>query len=167
MNNEACRFGTAKQTEQEKQRIRVAVFAQSKDQVSIDRQLTKCRDYAETNGMTIIDGYTEIYKAPRQFPSCELKRLANAAKHKKLDGILMTDLARITRKPDDFFAFYYDLYAKGIKIFTTIGGEFIPNETITTLFDGIKASVKQLHAQRIKAGKAATKAKKQTNDKEC
>ena len=95
--------------------MRIAIYCRvaTADQLALDMQEARLREYCISRGYEIVAIVREFY------PGLTLDRpgihtLNSLAEDHRIDGVLATDYSRIARRPADLMDFYDGLREKGV-----------------------------------------------------
>lgn len=109
--------------------VRVAIYARiSSDQdgtgLGVARQIKECRELAERRGWIVDEVFTDndvsAYSRRRR---PEYERMLEAMRERRLDGVVVYHLDRLTRRPKELEEFVEICDAAGIKNLATVAGD--------------------------------------------
>lgn len=131
--------------------MRAAIYARystdNQSHETIEVQVEKCADYAQSRGMDVIDIYADEAVSGMKTDRPDFKRLMQDAQLKRFNCVLIYDQSRFSRDIVDWFTFRRAMQAEDIRIISAtqplVGGDL--NNTAVFASEGINALVNQIH----------------------
>ncbi|HEY9777687.1 MAG TPA: recombinase family protein [Planktothrix sp.] len=145
--------------------IRAAIYTRvSTDDQNCDRQVRDLTEFAERRGFAIVSVYKEVASGVKDDRSERAKVIA-AAKARKIDAILVTELTRWGRSTIDLMTTLQDLASWGVSFIPQTGMQMDlaspMGKLMTTIFAGLAEFERDLLRERTKSGLAAAQARGQ------
>ena len=131
--------------------MRAAIYARystdNQSHETIEVQVEKCADYAQSHDLDIVDVYADEAVSGMKTDRPDFKRLMQDAKLKCFNCVLIYDQSRFSRDIVDWFTFRRAMQAEDIQIISVtqplVGGDL--NNTAVFASEGINALVNQIH----------------------